>query len=378
MGTDSVVKSLHENLLAIPSEELMPPHVDPRTAALVALGVVDFVRHDGKARFAELAAMDGIDLEAFDDLARLAEALLRVVDVFDDAPRTPKPVVIPPDLDATCRAKRSAMQSALSSFTDPMVVRALQRQRLSYGAIDLALDLRASAALVARHAPAMMELADSGRALAKDLEAHLWVHDTPELRQARAALHRVWTAFEPAYHGLAELGRELFTQSDNIFPTLEAIADVERNARNESSSRHHAADLIEAELPSSRRSGPPSRRVRSSPPVLDDPRALIEVVLHASSESNVWLGFSQDIAEGGVFVASYVAHPLGARLELDLHVHDRDEPVRVSGHVTWLRPASAGDDLPAGYGVRLTDASHEATKLLTKFASRRTPIFYDD
>jgi uncharacterized protein (TIGR02266 family) len=273
------------------------------------------------------------------------------------------------------------MHGALSSFGDAEIVGALQRQRLSYGPFDLAIDLRASAALLQRHAPAESELASGGRALAKELEAHLWAHDTPELRQARQALHRVWTAFEPAYHGLAEIGRELFAHSDNLFPTLEAIADVERNARHGSSSKIPAAELIDAGLPASRRNGPPSRRMRSTPPMVasvTSERALVEVVLHASSESNVWLGFSQDIAEGGVFVASYAAHPLGAHLDLDLHLHDHDEAVRVTGQVTWLRPASAGDDLPAGYGVRLTDASHEATKLLTRFASRRTPIFYDD
>lgn len=385
MSSDSPV-SLHTHLLAIPEDELVPPHVDPCTAALAALGVVDFVRHDGKERFAELAAVGGLSPAAFEELERLADAVLRVVSVFESAPRAPSPVVIPHDLDVEARAKRSALQAALLGSDDPVVVRTLQRQKLSYGPIDLAIDLRAGAALLLRHSPERSALAEEARALAAKLETHLWAHDTRQLREARKALHRVWSAFEPTYHDIAELGRELFNDAEGMFPTLEAIADVERQARHESSSSMRAIDIVESELPpaSRRSSAPPSmrsghhsQRVVVARPT-DVARKVVEVELHVDSESNVWLGFSQDIAEGGVFVASYVAHPIGAELDLDLHLHDRDAPVRVSGHVCWVRPPSAGDDLPAGYGVRLTDASHDATRALTRLANVRTPIFYDD
>lgn len=377
--------SLRTRLLAIPEDELVPPHVDPSTAALVALGVVDFVRHDGKKRFDELAAVGGVEPQAFDELEKLAEALLRVVAVFEAAPRAPAPVVIPQDLDVAARERRGAVQHTLESHVDPVITRALALQRLSYGPIDLAIDLRAGAALLARTG-SEKALADEACALAAKLEHHLWTHDTSELREARKALHRVWSAFEPAYHALAELGRELFTHAEGVFPTLEAIADLERHARHESSSAMPAAAIVESELPPishrsappSRRSGPWSMRVRPSHGAHDTARKLVEVDLHAESESNVWLGFSQDIAEGGVFVASYVHHPIGAELDLDLHLHGNDEPIRVAGEVTWLRPHGAGDDMPAGFGVRLTQASKEATQALTRLANARTPIFYDD
>jgi uncharacterized protein (TIGR02266 family) len=92
----------------------------------------------------------------------------------------------------------------------------------------------------------------------------------------------------------------------------------------------------------------------------------------------VWLGFSQDLAEGGVFVATYESRPIGARVDLALHLDGRDEPLRIGGRVHWLRPHSAGDDMPVGVGVRLVDVSREAAKTLQAFAVKRTPIFYDD
>ncbi len=379
-GKSDRSSQLHAKLLTLKADDLPPPYVDPRVAALVALGVVDFARSEGRARFAELAALDGFDPGILEDLEKLADTLNRVVDAFDVAPRAQAVVTVPQELDLECRARRDQLASLLSerAADKPGVSAALQRVKLAYGPIDLAVDLRALAALVERH-EVDKELPVSTRALAKKLEDLLISHDTAELREARRALRRVWAVFEGTYRHLAELGRELFSDDpEAMFPTLDAIANVERTARHESSSRAPASLLVERGLPASRRTGVSSRRMRAMRrPIVDAPPVSLEVMLHSHSESNLWLGFSQDIAEGGVFLATYGAHALGTPVELDLHINNED-PVRVSGVVHWQRPAGAGDDLPAGVGVRLTQLSADAAKILHTFAARRTPIFYDD
>lgn len=374
-----------------PSTDLAPPHVDPRVAALAALAVVDFAKSDeGRARFAELAALGAFDLARLDDLERLADALLGVTEAFDAAPRAPHPVVVPSALDQECRARRSALVALLSEKLAevPGVARALAQVRLSYGPVDLAVDLRVLAALVERHREALPaganELVVSTRALARALEGMLHAHDTPELAEARAALHRLWALFDAAYVEVSSMGRELFAEGtpDAIFPTLDAIAQIQRTARHRSSSKLPAAAIVDREVPSSRRPPPmraSSRRMPAVRPVSEgEAPAKLEVVLHRASESNLWLGFSQDLAEGGVFVATYVARPLGAPVELVLHVDDRDAPIELPGVVQWIRPVSAGDDLPVGLGVRFASISRDAAKLLHAFAAKRTPIFYDD
>ena len=110
---------------------------------------------------------------------------------------------------------------------------------------------------------------------------------------------------------------------------------------------------------------------------MDAKPLVLDVVLSVTSESNLYLGFSQDVAEGGVFVATYEARPIGARVELALHL-EGGEPVKLDGHVHWLRPQGSGDDMPVGVGVRLGTVSSEVAKALQSFAVRRTPIFYDD
>lgn len=371
---------LQARLLALKTEDLAPPYVDPRMAALVAHGVVDFARsEEGRGRFAELASLDGFDPGVIDDLDRLAETLIRVVDAFEAAPRAPNPVTIPPELDTACRAQRSALVALLEERAPnaPGVSAALGRVSLAYGPVDLAFDLRTLAALVERNSldPAMYE---SARALARKLENVLTTYDTDELREARRALRRVWAVFEGTYLQVADVGRELFGgDPEAMFPTLDAIANIERNARRESSSRAPAALLVERGLPASRRASVSSRRMRAVRRAsIDAPPVTADVILSATSESTLWLGFSQDIAEGGIFVATYGAHALGAPMVLELQLPDRELSVR--GVVHWIRPATAGDDLPAGVGVRLTDLSPEAAKLLRTFAAQRTPIFYDD
>ncbi len=384
-------RSLHARLLALTTAELAPPHVDPHVAALAALGLVDFARSpEGQARFAELVALDGFDGAKLDELAMLAEALLGIVDGFDLAPRDPKPIAVPDALEAECRARRTLLVNLLVALSTelPGVWRMLKQVELSFGPLDLAVDLRGLAAAIETNpaaaqadAVATQELIASTRALARRLEDVLYAADTPELKQSRSALHRMWALFQAAYREVADVGRELFAESgEAIFPNLDAIAEVSRTARHASSSDEPAAIIVERGIPASRR-GAASTRRRSSQrmaAVRPDAALAVEVVLAAHSESNLWLGFSQDLAEGGIFVATYEIRSVGTRVDMSVMLPGADEPLPLHGYVHWVRPPSAGDDFATGIGVRFVELPAATAKLLQAFAAKRTPIFYDD
>jgi uncharacterized protein (TIGR02266 family) len=387
-------RSLHARLLALSTDDIAPPHVDPYIAALAALGLVDFARSpEGKARFAELTSLGAFDPAKIDDLDALANALLGIIEKFDAAPRQPKAILVPQALEVECRVRRGMLANLLSENLElhPAVAVALKHLKLSYGPIDLALDLRMLAAHVDAHADDLKnadgynrDLVPSTRKLAQQLEDVLYSADTPKLQQARSALHRMWTLFERVYRDIAETGRELFHHdAEHIFPTLEAIAYISRTARHESSSSQPAAAIVEQKVPSSKRTPPMSRRPSSRrmpavrPAGIDAKLLSLDVVLNHTSESNLYLGFSQDVAEGGVFVATYEVRPIGARVQLAIHLEGGD-PVHLDGHVHWLRPQGSGDDMPVGVGVRLGEVSKDIARALESFAARRTPIFYDD
>jgi len=149
----------------------------------------------------------------------------------------------------------------------------------------------------------------------------------------------LYRLFDTCYRRVAELGRELFVEdADALFPPLEALASRE----------------------------PPTRG------------AVAEVNLHSTSESNVWLGFSQDVADGGVFIATYSSHHVGEEMQLEVLLPGHDEPLRLAGVVQWVRPLGAGEDVPPGVGVRVIEMSVEAARALQTFARYRTPLFYDE
>lgn len=400
--------SLHLRLLAVPDSDLVPPPVEPRFAALVALGVVDFARSpDGAARFAEMAALGGFDEKEIGRLDRLAHAVLHVLNEMAAAPHDETPVVVPPELDAACKSRRDQLAALLRRHAgdDGRVQRRLAQVADATSVFELALDLRALARLAASIGPTLAPDAaydpawvTDARSLASCLEAAVFAHDPPALAQARAALHRAWALFEPAYERIVELGRELFPgpESEGVFPALEAIAAL-RRARRRSSARLRVAPELASPPISQREPWVPPTEARgaeagsggvaphrdAAPAPSDLPpdsfrRPPVEVELSFASDSNLYLGFTELLAEGGVFVATYALLPIGKRLRLTLSLPNRADPLAVTGVVRWVRPPRVDDELPPGMGVQFVDLSTDAAAALHAFATRRAPLFFDD
>lgn len=104
-------------------------------------------------------------------------------------------------------------------------------------------------------------------------------------------------------------------------------------------------------------------------------RQPVEIEVGIGSQSNLYLGFTENLSAGGVFVATYVGKPLGAKVEIVLSFPNSDE-IRVPGVVRWLRDATP-DGWP-GMGVQFESLSEADEKKLRKFLSLRDPLFYDD
>ena len=102
-----------------------------------------------------------------------------------------------------------------------------------------------------------------------------------------------------------------------------------------------------------------------------------EVRVSLGSESNFFTGFTEDIAEGGVFVATESLLPLGTLLRFDLSLGKGS--VTAVGEVRWVRETSADSDQPAGIGIRFVGLHSKVRDVINAFiAERRAAIFYDD
>ena len=109
-------------------------------------------------------------------------------------------------------------------------------------------------------------------------------------------------------------------------------------------------------------------------------RTSMRMKLHAKvtvqSESNFFMGFSENISEGGIFVSSLSPPALGERVELSVAVED-SEPLVIVGVVRWHRQGP--DGATAGCGVEfdnLTDAARRQVEALL-IGLEKEPLFYE-
>ena len=105
------------------------------------------------------------------------------------------------------------------------------------------------------------------------------------------------------------------------------------------------------------------------------PREKLEANVGATTESNFFVGFSGEISEGGVFIATYVTMPIGAPVEV-LVTLPGNYQFTVPGEVRFVRDPMDMDSEP-GIGVRFDGLSSEHRDLILRFIRKRPPVFYD-
>ncbi len=107
-------------------------------------------------------------------------------------------------------------------------------------------------------------------------------------------------------------------------------------------------------------------------------RAPLTVEVTLESENNFYTGITGDVSEGGVFIATYTAPPVGATVELVLSLPHSTEVFDVRGVVRWVRPLDAcGHGLVPGCGIQWTEISHEALSAIHAFVQGRDTIFFE-
>ena len=120
----------------------------------------------------------------------------------------------------------------------------------------------------------------------------------------------------------------------------------------------------------------------SSPPLAarnDLPRATLEANIGATTESNFFVGFSGEIAEGGVFIATYTSLQRGQPVTVTVTLPGGFE-TKVNGVVRFLRdPLDFATDSEPGIGVQFESGlQHDARELVLRFIRKRAPMFYDE
>lgn len=298
-------------LAAIPEGAMTRPHADPFAAAATALLVASKVGDDGR------------------DLARMARAIVAQLRRLGDR-YLPEDSAIGDEVLERGRSVRrltiKELEGAVRASTE--MNRWIEAVKKGEGPVDLVFDLRTLAELCATHRASLRagleELPDILHAAADAIEIALRSGESHEEAEARDSLGRLWTLFVPEYARLASTGP---------FPALALVAANQRAKR----------------------------------------RAVVDIEVGFESESNFYVGFTEELSATGVFVATYAAKPIDSRVELAITLPD-GETLRVPAIVKWTRDAT--EDSWPGLGMEFERVSPEDETRIAKFLSLREPIFY--
>ncbi len=112
-------------------------------------------------------------------------------------------------------------------------------------------------------------------------------------------------------------------------------------------------------------------------PIPTGARRPVEANLGATTQSNFYVGFSGEIAHGGVFLATYEALPKDTSVSMLVTLPGGFE-LECDGYVRFVRdPMDFMSESEPGMGIQFEGLSDEARELVLRFIRKRPPIFYD-
>ncbi len=91
-------------------------------------------------------------------------------------------------------------------------------------------------------------------------------------------------------------------------------------------------------------------------------------------DTQLYSGLSQDISEGGVFIATYRVQPIGTPICLSFELPDGTK-ITARGVVRWIRESSSV--CRPGIGVAFTELTSEALAALAQFCRHCAPLYVE-
>lgn len=104
----------------------------------------------------------------------------------------------------------------------------------------------------------------------------------------------------------------------------------------------------------------------------------VQTVLNMATDHNFYAGFSENIEEGGIFVATFDPKPIDSKVIVNFKLPG-GRPVSARGKVHWVREYNPmNPEMAPGMGVRFTDLLPDDKAAIEAFLGERAPMFYDE
>jgi uncharacterized protein (TIGR02266 family) len=195
----------------------------------------------------------------------------------------------------------------------------------------------------------------------------------------RAALEARKHAVEAEQQILAQREESLASAEESILQAKKAVAEIRgkaleiaeaEKALNERSDRAHAAAVALAATKAVERpaaTGSDRRRC---------PRVAMQTEVSLSSETNFYSGFSSDLSDGGLFVATCNVVDRGTEVDVTFTL-PTGQTVAAKGVVRWSREFNdATPDIFPGVGIEFTNMPDEQRTAIHAFTAEREPLFW--
>ena len=106
-------------------------------------------------------------------------------------------------------------------------------------------------------------------------------------------------------------------------------------------------------------------------------RLKMEAKITLRSQTNFFVGFSENISEGGIFITTQSPPDIGDTVEVDIPLIDGSQTIAVKGVVRWHRFMANGN--PSGCGVQFTEIPQGAEHFLQNMITllQKEPLFID-
>jgi uncharacterized protein (TIGR02266 family) len=138
-----------------------------------------------------------------------------------------------------------------------------------------------------------------------------------------------------------------------------------------------------------RRDGPEGPEPEAEDERRRQPRYTLNLTVALFGDNNFYLGVSENISEGGLFVRTHNVLAAGTRIKLEFTLPTSNKPVSTLGVVRWVRSPDAVrkefnnfgsvDDVDSkpGMGIEFEGLASEAAEAISKFIRYRKPEFYE-
>ncbi len=218
--------------------------------------------------------------------------------------------------------------------------------------------------------------------LGPDLAARLIDPIAQERASAARALEEARAALSATHEASAALAQSLGPAFQQQKRFEQALASIDALIAQQSTAQlAQPAPAAPAIKPKEAPAAPPAeeRRPARVPLGVETRFESFSLEVDQESDHNFYIGFTDNISEGGVFIATEQVIDMGTALRFELKLPNMSAPELVEGAVRWLRRSSSPDpDVPNGVGVQFTSLSPSLKRSVEEFVKRRESIFYDD